>query len=229
MPRVLLIHAGPALPALASRFGDFDRWFERALEGAGVDWTVVRPFRGEALPAPEGFAATIVTGSHASVREGAPWMAAAARWIRDAVERDHAVLGVCFGHQLLCHAFGARVIRNPNGFECGTPEIALTEAGAADPLFAGMEPRVRFHQTHEDVATDLPPALRLLAGNPWTPVQAVAVRNARGVQFHPEMTEEILRLFAELQGGPAPAIEPAPAGPVLLRGFLKRFAPGGVC
>ena len=68
--RLLLIDAGPTLPVLAPRHGDFDRWCWRLLEGPDSDWTVVRPFLGEALPAPSLFAAALMTGNHAGARPG---------------------------------------------------------------------------------------------------------------------------------------------------------------
>jgi GMP synthase (glutamine-hydrolysing) len=227
-PRVLLIHAGPTLPGLLSRFGDFDRWFTRALEPVPVGWTVVRPFLGEPLPAPRAFDAALMTGSLASVLDAAPWMLEAERWVRAAIEGGLPFLGVCFGHQLLCHAFGARVVRNPNGLELGTPAIALTDEGLRDPLLGALlSPSFRAHESHHDMATDLPPALRLLARNEWTPVQAVAAgERAWGVQFHPEMDEAILGAFAEALAQPATGIASMPEGPRLLRAFVERFGRG---
>lgn len=231
MPRrLLLIHAGPTLPSLARRHGDFDRWFLRALEGVDAAWTIVRPYHGEALPDPAPYSAVLMTGSHASVCDGAPWMADAERWVRDAVERETPFLGVCFGHQLLAHAFGARVVRNPRGLELGTCELALTAEGARDPLFAGLAPPFTAPEAHQDMAVDLPARVRLLASNDWTPVQAIAVGPyARGVQFHPEITPEILSdLALALTGESLPARE-ASLGAGLLAGFVNRFGRGAVC
>ncbi len=225
--RVLLIQAGRTLPTLAARFGDYDRWFARALDGAFVRWTVTRPFLGEPLPAPSSFDAVIMTGSKASVNDRAPWMPEAERWLRGAVDRGTPFLGVCFGHQMLAHAFGARIAPNPKGLEIGTVEVALNEEGRVDPLFAGLGTAIHAHQTHEEMAVELPPGVRLLASNACTPVQAIAVGPwARGVQFHPEMTEEIVREAASALGA-APATAPSPDGPRLLRAFLARFSRSG--
>ncbi|MGC4117077.1 MAG: gamma-glutamyl-gamma-aminobutyrate hydrolase family protein [Myxococcales bacterium] len=225
--RFLLIHAGPALPGVVRRHGDFDQLFTRALSDLGAEWTLVRPFRGEALPNPRAFDAAFMTGSHASVRDRAPWMVDAERWLREAVECLLPFLGVCFGHQILAHAFGAQVVKNPRGVELGTCEVELTEEGLADPLFAGLGPKVRVLESHEDMAIDLPPRIRRLAGNAFTPVQAIAVGSARGVQFHPEFTPELVRdLGAEL--GLAPPAEGTPeVGTALLKTFVQRLGRGG--
>lgn len=226
MRRVLLVHSGPTFPSLVGRFGDFDRWFMRALEPLPIAWTVVRPFTGEPLPAPAGYDAVLMTGSLASITDRAPWMLDAERWVRHAVEGGTAFLGVCFGHQLLAHAFGARVVKNPRGIELGTVEIELTDEGRDDPLFEELPERLRVHETHEDMVVDLPAGVQRLAGNSWTPVQAIAVGDrARGVQFHPEMTEELLGAAARELGLHPASLGPAPDGARVLRAFLERVAP----
>ncbi|HEY3445173.1 MAG TPA: gamma-glutamyl-gamma-aminobutyrate hydrolase family protein [Myxococcales bacterium] len=224
--RLLLIHAGPALPGVARRHGDFDRLFTHALEDLGAEWTIVRPFRGEALPNPTAFEAAFMTGSHASVRDRAPWMVDAERWLRDAVECRTPFLGVCFGHQLLAHAFGAQVVKNPRGLELGTREVELTAEGRSDPLFEGLEPELQVLESHEDEVTELPPRIRRLAGNAFTAVQAIAVGSARGVQFHPEFSPLLVRDLATELGLEPPAEQAPGVGAGLLRTFVERLGRG---
>jgi len=223
-PHLLLVHAGPALPALVARFGDFDRWFLEAVAPVPVRWTVVRPFAGEPLPDLDGLDGAIMTGSYASVRDRAPWMLRAEDWLRGVVARSFPFFGVCFGHQLLGSALGGRVVRNPRGLELGTVDITLTEAGRADPLFAGFGAGFEVHETHEDMVVDLPASVRVLAANPWTPVQALAAGAcAWGVQFHPEFTRASLSEAAALHGGPVPRIAEAPESRRLLQAFVQRL------
>lgn len=222
-PRLLLVHAGPALPGLVRRFGDFDRWFLEALRGLPARLGVVRPFAGERLPV-DGFDAVVMTGSYASVRDRAAWMLDAEDWLRSLVHREVPFFGVCFGHQLLGSALGGRVVKNPRGLELGTVPVQLTPDGLRDPLFAPFGPTLLVHETHEDMVTDLPDGVRVLASNDWTPVQALAAGPcAWGVQFHPEFTRESLAEAADLAGREA-AIGEAPAGRALLRAFVERLA-----
>lgn len=181
---------------VAAAFGDFDAWFVRRLARGGLAVEVSRPFL-EPLPSAGGLHGVLVTGALESVTAPAPWMLEAGRWLLEAA-RQAPVLGVCFGHQLLAHALGARVERNPAGFEAGTREIRLTEAGRRDPLFEGLPERFAAQETHEDHVPALPPGAVLLAGNAHAPVQAFAVGDAiRGVQFHPEIDAPLARSLAE--------------------------------
>jgi GMP synthase (glutamine-hydrolysing) len=126
------------------------------------------------------------------------------------------VLGVCFGHQLLARALGARVERHPRGPESGTVEVELTEAGAADPLFAGLPRRLAVQHGHEDHVAELPRGAALLASNAHTLVQAFAHGpHIRAVQFHPEFDATRARAVAEAERVWLEAARPGLADEVL--------------
>jgi GMP synthase (glutamine-hydrolysing) len=208
MRRVLVLQAGSVDSRVAAQFGDFPDWFARLL----VPWVevkVVRPY-AEPLPASTSFDGVLMTGSLNSVTESAPWMLESGAYMVEAA-RTRPVLGVCFGHQLLGQALGGRVEQNPLGREAGTALVELTDAGARDPLFAGLHRRVEVQETHEDHVPTLPPGATLLATNSFSPVQAFAVGDGlRAVQFHPEIDADRLRAMNELR-----------------RDLLDRQAPGG--
>jgi GMP synthase (glutamine-hydrolysing) len=188
-PTILLLKCGAAATEVRRAHGDYDRWFLRALAPTGARMRAIEAHAGAPLPARAGGAdAILVTGSPRSVTERAPWMVAAARWLREQAERGTPVLGVCFGHQLLAEAYGGAVARSPRGRELGTVRCTLTAAGREDPLFAGLPPSFDAQATHEDEVARLPPGAELLATNGWSRVQAFRIgRDVRAVQFHPEM------------------------------------------
>jgi GMP synthase (glutamine-hydrolysing) len=236
-PRILIIKTGSATPIITEQHGDYDRWFVEAL-GTPERFTVAEVFKGDALPSLEGFDGAIVTGSPLSVCEPAPWMEATAALLREWAERGEALLGVCFGHQLLSHAFGTPVIKNPNGREIGTIEIELTDAGKADPLFEGLGPKLQFQATHTDIAGAQPAGTTLLAVNSNTAVQAARFGpRTRGVQFHPELPPAAMRTLIGsrleiisregLDGRVIAArVAETPLGAELLRRFEERIVGG---
>lgn len=224
-PTVGVVRPGSTFEGMIARHGDYDAWFARALEPTGVRLTVHDAVR-HAPPDPAGADGWIVTGARSSVAAPEPWAERLLEWIRAVMDADRPLLGVCYGHQALCAALGARVERHPAGWEIGTTEVELTEAGGADPLFAGFPERFLVHTTHEDHVAECPPGATLLATNAHTPVQAIAAGRARGVQFHPEVTEEISRDFAErrrhLLAAPA-RVAGAPLARAVLSNFVTAF------
>ncbi len=187
-------------PDIIHRFGFYETWFERVL---GPDrlhvYEAHRP-TGEVDPRPDprGFDGLVISGSPSSLCRREDWMDEAAGMVRRAAEAGVPVLGVCFGHQLIAHAWGSAVTENPRGWEIGTCQVTLTDAGARDPLFDGLPRALTVNETHQDHVADLRPEIVRLAGNDQTPTQAIAIgEHVRGVQFHPEVNGQIVRAYIE--------------------------------
>ncbi len=224
----LIVQAGTTLPALRPRHGDFPEWFRRGLGVARGAVTILRVDTGARLPEPALFRGVVVTGSGAMVSDRLDWSEATAAWLRTAVDAGVPVLGVCYGHQLLAHALGGRVDDHPDGREVGTVEIETLPAAAEDPLFAKAPARFRAHATHSQSVLELPPGAVVLARSAHDPYQAVRfARTAWGVQFHPEFSAGIMRVYLDKPGvanctRPCCAgrrAAPAPFGPKLLARF----------
>lgn len=143
-------------------------------------------------------------------------------------------LGVCYGHQLMGMALGAKVGRDPAGVEFGNTPIELTEAGRRDPLFDGIPNAFDALESHQDSVQSLPEGATLLATGRHTPIQAFRYGDwLRGVQFHPEHDPDILRFIWEPRrvtwrdrcdfdiDARMQALQPTPAGPQLLKNFLN--------
>lgn len=167
---------------------------ESVLRQAGLTWHYVELFAGvpDRLEL-EQASGLIVLGGPMNVdqTDRYPFLAPEVRWIRQAVEGSLPVLGICLGSQLLAKAFGARVFPNPVK-EVGWYEVELTPAAAEDSLFAGCPPRPIVFQWHGDTF-DLPPEAVLLATSPLCRHQAFRIgRRAYGLQFHIEMTAELI-------------------------------------
>lgn len=206
MSRILILKTGETAPEVSQRHGDFDRWFIDAIRCAQApDFPVgfdVCDVTREPIPATDRHCGVIVTGSPKAVYNREPWMETLEEFLKGHDGRHPPVLCVCFSMQMLAHARGGRVVRNPKGWEIGGAEIRLTPAGLADPLFAGLPERFGALATHEDHVEELPKGCVLLAGNEASPVQAFRAGDSTwGVQFHPEASVPILERLIHLRAG----------------------------
>lgn len=199
MASLLILKTGSTYPTIRQTFGDFEDWFLRHLEGTANP--VVRDVTGEGPPdAVTDWQGVVITGSPAMVTERADWSEQTAAWLKEAIGQDVPVLGVCYGHQLLAHAFGGRVGFREQGRESGTFQIGLNADGERDPLLGQLPVGFAAHLTHAQSVLELPAEARLLARSDGEPNQAFRIgRHAWGVQFHPEFDERIMRGYLETQ------------------------------
>lgn len=197
MRKMLIVKTGTTYPSLRAIKGDFDAWVVRGLrDGRHVDTEVADVATGAELPAPENYAGVIVTGSHDMVTDRAAWSERTAEWLWKAVKREVPTLGICYGHQLLAHAFGGKVGNNPNGPELGTVIVTPNAFGAQDALLGEFQGPFKAHMCHRQSVLELPKGAVPLASTRKEPHAAFSLdRCAWGVQFHPEFDSRIAQAY----------------------------------
>lgn len=199
MTRILLIKTGRSFDDCITQYGDFDQLFINAIGDAAATVEVLDA-QQQALPSLDSYDGVLITGSHSMVTDHEPWSDALLPGIRDMAARALPVLGVCYGHQLIAEALGGKAGFHPNGAEIGTFPVQLTEAGQCDPLLGSLPSTFKAHLTHSQSALQLPDNAVLLACNDYEPHQAFRVgSNIWGVQFHPEFTAGVNRIYLNQQ------------------------------
>jgi len=112
-------------------------------------------------------------------------------FIKEAIQRGKSVLGICLGAQLIAKALGAKVFKAPIK-EIGWYDVSLTKIGSEDPLFSNLPKTFPVFQWHEDTF-EIPTAGKLIATSNSIPHQAFRYGdNAFGLQFHLEVTREMI-------------------------------------
>lgn len=195
---LLIVKTGATHAHIRERLGDFDDWIGAGLREGGAE-VLTHDAQGDTPPPPlETIAGIVITGSHAMVSDRQPWSEALVPWLRRAVTQAMPTLGICYGHQLLAHALGAEVGHHPRGVEIGTVQIHRNAEAATDPLLGHLPASFDAQAIHWQSVRRLPPGAVLLAGNAHEPHHAFRVgRNAWGVQFHPEFSDEALRAYLD--------------------------------
>jgi GMP synthase (glutamine-hydrolysing) len=103
----------------------------------------------------------------------------------DAIQ-DSAVpiLGVCFGHQMIAHTFGADVVKD------GKHVLGMvkTTIVADDGLFEGLPRSLTLLESRHEVVKSIPIEFRLLARSTTSEIAAMkhTSRPIYGIQSHPE-------------------------------------------
>jgi GMP synthase-like glutamine amidotransferase len=117
--------------------------------------------------------------------DAVPWLARELALVRGAAALEVPTFGICFGGQLLARALGGSVVRAPVA-EIGWLDVRTndTELIAPGPWF----------QWHFDAFR--PPPHALVHAESDVGPQAFELGRAIGLQFHPEVTAEIVGMWA---------------------------------
>ena len=159
--------------------------------GLLADWAAARGHRVDVLRVPElerwpdarRYAAVVSLGSDRSVHGSPdPWIAREVDHLREAHAAGVPVLGLCFGGQALAAALGGAVCR------AAIPEIGWYRLADGDEPGPGEGPWFEWHYDTFDV----PPGAAVLARDAGGGPQAFRIGASVGLQFHPEVTPEIV-------------------------------------
>jgi GMP synthase-like glutamine amidotransferase len=175
---------------------------EDFLKKKDISYRIVEMGEGETSPPLDKFNALAVLGGPMGVyeMEQYPHLLTVSRIIREAINRDMKVLGICLGSQMIAHCLGAEVYPGPEK-EIGWHHIELTGDGLKDPLMRqlAIHPAVgdfwrKFKVFHWHGDTfDLPPGAVVLASSQRYKHQAFRFGgHVYGFQFHMEVTKDMI-------------------------------------
>jgi GMP synthase (glutamine-hydrolysing) len=153
------------------------------------------------------------------------------------VAADFPFLGACYGIGTLGAHQGATIDRT-HAEPISVVTVRTTDAGAADPLLAGLPHRFEAFVGHKEAVSSLPASAVLLASSATAPVQMFRVgANVYATQFHPELDVEGIttRIHAYAGHGYFAADEltltldavrraPVVHTGLILRNFVERYA-----
>ena len=141
------------------------------------------------------------TGCSSCVFSGEPDVALQIEFARECFRQGVPAFGSCWAAQIAVVAAGGQVALNPKGREMGIARaITLSHEGGEHPLYEGKPGVFDAFTSHDDEVTVLPDGAVRLAGNDFTRVQSVGVKQGGtefwGLQYHPEYNlHEMARLM----------------------------------
>ena len=157
------------------------------LDAAGYSQTATKFYHSAKLPDPHDVDLLIIMGGPMSVNDEheLPWLQKEKQFIRQCIDADKAVLGICLGAQLIASAMDSLVYRNRQK-EIGWFPVGGV-AGPDTGCFA-FPPATKVFHWHGETF-DLPPGGQLLARSAACSNQAFQLgQRVIGLQFHLETT-----------------------------------------
>lgn len=166
------------------------------LDQLSVPWVIIPIKDGAPVPQdPSPYSGLVFMGGAMGVNDGLQWVEEQKRLIRQADEQGLPIIGHCLGSQIMAAAFGAEVRLNRR-VEIGWQTVNFNDTPQAQEWF-GVEPEPCVFQWHADTF-DLPQNAVHLASSENCDNQAYVLNDRHlGMQFHLEMTPEIVRQCME--------------------------------
>jgi GMP synthase-like glutamine amidotransferase len=163
--------------------------FAEAVRDAGGEldeWTLAE--RPEPPADPFSYEAVLVLGGAMNVDEGDRhgWIAEEEAPLRELLEREVPLMGLCLGGQLLAAATGAQPQRASRP-EIGWHQVEITPEGEDDPVLGPLAPSFEAFQWHS-YEFPLPPGAVPLAKSDVCLQACRLGERAWALQFHPEVS-----------------------------------------
>jgi GMP synthase-like glutamine amidotransferase len=180
---------------------------EDFLKKEDFSFKVVELSSGEVPPSLEDFNSLVIMGGPMGVYEIGqyPHLRIESRIIREAINRDMKVIGICLGAQMIAYCLGSDVYKGPKE-EIGWQHIELSGDGIRDPFMKklAIHPSVgdfwrKFKVFHWHGDTfEIPIGAVLLASSELYKNQAFRYKNnVYGFQFHIEVTKKMIKEWFE--------------------------------
>jgi GMP synthase-like glutamine amidotransferase len=193
--KVGILQTGSPPPTLQERFGSYSAMVQDLL-GPQHPFVTFDARIGELPARVDTCDAYVITGSASGVYDRDDWIGKLKDFVREA-SGSCAMIGICFGHQLMAEAFGGQVLKSPRGWGIGLQRYQVQErADWMDDTRSIAVPA-----SHQDQVVRLPDDARVLGGNEFTPYGIVDYpqRRAMSLQSHPEFSPEYAAALIELR------------------------------
>jgi GMP synthase (glutamine-hydrolysing) len=130
----------------------------------------------------------VISGSPASVYEDHEWIRTGEEIVRTALAEERAIVGICFGHQLIAQALGGRVEKAEVGWGIGAQRYDTVR-----PLPYLDGPTTTLLASHHDQVVELPTDATVWSSAEYCPNAGFTVgERMLTMQGHPEFTPSLV-------------------------------------
>ncbi|XP_042495587.1 gamma-glutamyl peptidase 5-like [Macadamia integrifolia] len=160
--------------------------------GDGEIWDFYRVLSGdfpreEVLDCYDGF---VVSGSCSDAHGNDIWILKLVNLLKKLDFMKKRILGICFGHQILCRALGGKTGRSVTGWDVGVRMINLSPSKQLTAL--KLPCLLPIYEFHRDEVWELPPHAEVIAWSDKTTVEIFKYKDhIMGIQGHPEYSKDL--------------------------------------
>lgn len=199
--RIAVLECGMPPPDADAKYGGYGGIYKYLLQSAALPdlslpasdlaISIFNIVDQPTYPSLDSIDAILITGSKHDSFANDPWILKLVGFTKQVLEQRRVrIIGVCFGHQIVGRAMGAKVGRSELGWEISVLAVDLTKRG--QEIFG--QPALALHQMHRDIVYTYPEGVEELAYTEKCAVQGMyAEKRLITVQGHPEFNEEIMK------------------------------------
>ncbi|KAJ4959476.1 hypothetical protein NE237_026587 [Protea cynaroides] len=179
-------------------YGGYFNVFLKAFAEEGEQWDLFRVVDGE-FPAMDDlhkYHGFVISGSPSDAYGNELWIMKLGYLLQTLDAMEKKVLGICFGHQVLCRALGGKVGKAYCGWDLGLRKIRMVEDFPLRSFLVGLEEipsSLTIIECHQDEVWEVPFGAEVIAFSERTAVEMYVIGDhILGIQGHPEYTKDIL-------------------------------------
>ncbi|XP_010525777.1 PREDICTED: gamma-glutamyl peptidase 5 [Tarenaya hassleriana] len=195
--RFALFLATPDSEFVKKTYGGYYNVFLSTFADEGEQWDLFRVVDGEFpgdddLHCYDGF---VISGSPHDAFADSDWILKLCSICQKLDDMKKKVLGICFGHQIICRIKGGKVGRSPGGLDMGLRNITIAKEAVKPEGYFGEEipTSLAIIKCHQDQVLELPETATVLASSDFCNIEMFSVGDhILCIQGHPEYNKDIL-------------------------------------
>ncbi|MCP4490831.1 MAG: type 1 glutamine amidotransferase [Gammaproteobacteria bacterium] len=198
--KIGILETGLLNDKLSGSYAAYPVMCEALLNRAGraLSYKSYSVIRGEMPAAVNNCDGWLITGSRHAAYENLPWMLDLQDFIREIYQSGVALVGICFGHQIIAQALGGEVVKSDKGWGVGVQSYRID---IPQPWMQEPPRQVRIYAFHQDQVVKLPAQASVYSSSDYCQYAGLAYGDAIiTMQAHPEFEEEyelaLLNLYA---------------------------------
>ncbi len=196
-----ILQAGRSPEEVLDRYPDYNQMFVDLLGADSFDYRHWAVLDNEFPDSVNEADAWLITGSRFGAYEPHAWIPPLEQLIRDIYAKGSAMVGICFGHQIIAQALGGKVEKFDGGWSVGRVEYQLDSTVFGEASQTNV-PLMAFHQDQVTQA----PECATNAGSTSFCENAALVYDSRilTIQPHPEFDASFVAALLEARSAILP-------------------------